>query len=94
MKPEAGEGSGTAASWLARAMLNWVNSDWKALLKCAECVLPSGSLAVLSTLSPSGPKRFGISRASLSDVCAAAPDAHERTSPTANGMSFLDMHPP
>jgi len=29
----AGVGSGMAASWLASAMLNWVNSAWKALLK-------------------------------------------------------------
>ena len=55
MKPEAGVGRGTAASWLARAMLNWVNSAWNALLKCAEWVLPSGSRAWLSTFRPPGP---------------------------------------
>ena len=59
MKPEAGEGRGIAASWLASAMLNGVNSAWNALLKCAECVLPSGSFAWLSTLSPLGPNRSG-----------------------------------
>ena len=55
VKPEAGEGSGTDASWLAREMLNCVNSAWKALLKWAECVLPSGSSASLFTIRPRDP---------------------------------------
>ena len=29
---------GRPVSWLAMATLNCVNSAWKALLKCAECV--------------------------------------------------------
>ena len=36
---------GTPASWLARAMLNCVNSVWNPLLKWAEWVDPSGSVA-------------------------------------------------
>ena len=82
MKPEAGVGRGTAASWLASAMLNWVNSAWKALLKWAECVLPSGRRAWLSTFSPLGPKSSGISRASLPESWAqpaAAPPIHAPT---------------
>ena len=59
VKPEAGEGTGIAASWLAREMLNCVNSAWKALLKWAEWVDcdPSGLVtrAALSTFRPSGP---------------------------------------
>ncbi len=82
MKPEAGVGRGTAASWLASAMLNWVNSAWKALLKWAECVLPSGRRASLSTFSPLGPKSSGISSASLPESWAqpaAAPQSHAPT---------------
>ena len=55
VKPEAGVGMGRPVSWLARAMLNCVNSAWNALLKCAECVWPVGSLASLSTTRPVGP---------------------------------------
>jgi hypothetical protein len=65
VKPEAGDGSGTEASWLAREMLNWVNSAWKALLKWAECVLPSGSSASLFTMRPLGPYRLGMRNASF-----------------------------
>ena len=43
VKPEAGDGSGSEVSWLASATLNCVKFDWNALLKCAECVDPSGS---------------------------------------------------
>ena len=36
VKPEAGEGNGSAVSWLTSATLNCVKFDWNALLKCAE----------------------------------------------------------
>ncbi len=52
MKPDDGEGSGSADSWLASAALNWLKRDWNALLKCAEWVEPSGSGALLLTDSP------------------------------------------
>ena len=38
VKPAAGDGSGRLVNWLASATLNCVKLDWKALLKCAECV--------------------------------------------------------
>ncbi len=84
MKPEAGVGRGTAASWLASAMLNWVNSAWKALLKWAECVLPSGRRAWLSTLSPPGPNSSGISSASLPESWAEPVTAPQSQAPTAS----------
>ncbi len=64
VKPEAGEGSGSEVSWLARAMLNCVKFDWNALLKCAECVDPSGSTDSLLTTSPLGPNRSANTDAS------------------------------
>src|SRR5262245_52155179 len=45
VKPEAGDGSGRLASWLASATSNCSKFDWKALLKWPECVEPSGSTA-------------------------------------------------
>ena len=57
VNPEAGDGTGRLVSWLARAVLNCVKFDWKALLKCAECVEPSGSTASLFTTRPLGPNR-------------------------------------
>ena len=65
MKPEAGEGSGSAVSWLTSATLNCVKFDWNALLKCAEWVVPSGSTASLLTTRPVGPNTSSNSVASL-----------------------------
>jgi hypothetical protein len=42
-------------SCVAKATLNWPNSDWNDALKWAEWSDPSGSLARLSTFRPLGP---------------------------------------
>src|SRR4029453_1212121 len=57
VKPEAGDGSGSDVSWLASAKLNCGKFHWNALLKCPECVDPSGSTALLFTTRPFGPYR-------------------------------------
>ena len=56
MNPDAGEGSGTVASWLVSATFIRRNSDWNALLKCAAWLLPSSSTSSLFSTSPRGPK--------------------------------------
>ncbi len=55
VKPEAGEGSGTLTICPTSAVLNWLKSAWKSLLKCAECGCSPGSVASLSTMRPFGP---------------------------------------
>ena len=55
MKPEAGEGTGSAVNWLASAMLIRRKSDWNALLKWAACVVPSSNCSSLLTTRPLGP---------------------------------------
>src|SRR6476646_7935883 len=77
VKPDAGDGSGRLVSWLASATLNCVKFDWNALLKCAECVDPSGSTASLSTTRPLGPNRSWNTSDSVGTGrdCAAACDA-------------------
>ena len=52
-------------NWLGSAMLNWEKFDWNVLLKCAECVEPSGSTSSLLTTSPFGPNRSLKTDASL-----------------------------
>src|SRR6476620_7973919 len=81
VKPAAGDGSGRLVSWLARATLNCVKFDWKALLKCAECVDPSGRTASLSTTRPFGPNRSWKTRESVAGrACARADDARPTSS--------------
>ena len=92
VKPEAGEGMGIAESWLAREMLNWVNSVWKALLKWPEwfdCE-PSGFVtrARLLTLRPSGPYRLGMRNASFWFVWARAGTAVTRIPNASKRASF------
>src|SRR5215471_17362948 len=63
-------------------MLNWVNSDWNALLKWAECVLPSGSSVWLWSFSPVGPNNVGISSESLPEASWAETTGASRPRPT------------
>ena len=55
VNPDAGEGSGTVASWLVSATFMRRNSDWNALLKCAAWLLPSSCTSSLFSTSPCGP---------------------------------------
>jgi hypothetical protein len=57
VKPEVGDGSGTLTNWFTSAVLNWLKSNWKSLLKCAECACSPGSVARLSTVNPLDPYR-------------------------------------
>src|SRR6476660_2225703 len=95
VKPDAGDGSGRLVSWRASATLNCVKFDWNALLKCAECVDPSGSTASLSTTRPLGPNRSWNTSDSVGTGrdCAAADDARAN-SHTMNVRTRRPMDPP
>src|SRR6478752_4199825 len=69
VKPEAGDGSGRLASCVASATSNCSKFDWKALLKCPECVEPSGRTASLSTTRPFGPNRSSKTCESVATGC-------------------------
>ena len=73
MKPDAGDGSGTAVSWLVSAMFISRKSDWNELLKCAAWLLPSSCTSSLLRTRPFGPNTSSKIVASVEGrVCAGA----------------------
>src|SRR5215212_9359576 len=79
MNPDAGDGTGTAVSWLVSAMLTRPKSDWNALLKCAAWFVPSSCTSSLLTTSPLGPNTSSNSvERDDGCVCAAAGAAMTR----------------